>query len=266
MALLMIPAAVCACRGRAAAGSSADTSTKAESGTTDAVQYGYTVKKVFPHNASSYTQGLYWHEGYLWEGTGLYGQSALQKTELESGKIVERTPLEERYFGEGIALLGGRIYQLTWQEGEAFVYDAATLERTGGFTYPGEGWGLTTDGEKLYMSDGSDAIFIVNPADFSREGKIDVTLDGRRVRYLNELEWIDGRIWANVYMTDQILIIDPRSGKAEGVVDLEGLLPQAERTPDTDVLNGIAHDAATGRIFVTGKNWSKLFEIELREK
>ncbi|MDE5852126.1 MAG: glutaminyl-peptide cyclotransferase, partial [Alistipes sp.] len=149
---------------------------------------------------------------------------------------------------------------------KAYVYDAATGRETATFRYTGEGWGLTTDGEKLYMSDGSENIRIVDPVDFRRTGSITVTLRGEPVRLLNELEWIDGHIWANVYTTDYLLVIDPATGIVEGIVDLTGLLPDSDRTPDTDVLNGIARDAATGRIFVTGKNWPKLFEIEIVTK
>lgn len=262
---------LCTCGNRAAKTAATDAPAAAEkpAGRNEKkqpVQYTYEIKAVHPHNTGSYTQGLYWHDGYLWEGTGEYRHSVLQKVELKTGKILERIPLENRYFGEGIALLDGRIYQLTWTDGIAFVYDAATLRKTGELRYEGEGWGLTTDGRKLYMSDGSHEIHIVNPEDFRRERTIPVRIGKRTLHEINELEWIDGRIWANVYMSDSIVIINPETGDVEGVVDLEGLLPKADRTPDTDVLNGIAYDAATGRIFVTGKNWPKLFEIEVRLK
>lgn len=230
------------------------------------VQYTYVVKAVYPHSTGAYTQGLYWHDGVLWEGTGLNGRSELRKVDLKSGKTLFSVPLDKSYFGEGIALLDGKIYQLTWQNGVAFVYDAETLEPAGEFHYDGEGWGLTTDGSVLYMSDGSSRLYKVDPAGFRRTGSVDVRLGGSRVNYLNELEWIDGKIWANVYTTDVIVIIDPTTGTVEGVVDLTGLLPESDRNPDTDVLNGIAYDAATKRIFVTGKNWDKLFEIELKKK
>ena len=162
-----------------------------------------------------------------------------------------------------ILLLDGKIYQLTWENNKAYVYDAATGRQLRTFAYAGEGWGLTTDGEKLYMSDGTATIYTVNPATFRREKRVTVTFQGTPVNYLNELEWIGGRIWANVYVTDQIVIIDPASGIVEGVIDLRGLLPDEEIAPDTDVLNGIAYDSASERIFVTGKRWSKLFEIEI---
>jgi len=230
------------------------------------VRYTYTVKAVHPHLETSYTQGLQYADSVLWEGTGQYGESVLRKTDLRTGRtdVIARLPRSE--FGEGIALLGDRIYQLTWQSNKAYVYDAATGKVLRQHTYPGEGWGLTTDGRKLYLSDGTENIYTLDPETFRREKRTTVTLDGEPVQFLNELEWIEGKIWANVYTTDQIVIIDPPTGRIEGIVDLTGLLPDEEVTPRTDVLNGIAYDAAAGRIFVTGKNWSKLFEIEIIER
>ncbi|MCD8172220.1 MAG: glutaminyl-peptide cyclotransferase [Alistipes sp.] len=230
------------------------------------IHYTYMVKNVYPHNESSYTQGLYWHDGYLWEGTGQYGQSVLMQVDLRTGEAVRSVELDGGYFGEGIALLDGRIYQLTWLEGQCIVYDAVTLDVVGSFEYAGQGWGLTTDGTYLYMSNGSHEIYVLNPAGFRRRDTIRVSVGRRRLSQLNELEWIEGRIWANIYGSDQIAIINPEDGVVEGLVNLEGLLPDSERTPRTDVLNGIAYDESTGRIFVTGKNWSRLFEIEIREK
>ena len=211
-------------------------------------EYTYGVRAVHPHPATSYTQGLQYADGRLWEGTGQHGESVVQTLDL------------------GIALLDGKVYQLTWQSNKAYVYDARTGEKIREFRYPGEGWGLTTDGKKLYMSDGTANIYTLDPATFKREKRTTVTLRGETLNFLNELEWIDGKIWANVYTTDQIVIIDPATGAVEGIVDLTGLLPEEDVTPATDVLNGIAYDAAGGRIFVTGKNWNKLFEIEIREK
>ena len=231
--------------------------------TVEPAAYTYRIKAVYPHATDAYTQGLQFVDGLLWEGTGLNGASRLTKTDLETSRTTVIARLPRADFGEGITLLNGKIYQLTWQSNKAYVYDAATGRETATFRYTGEGWGLTTDGEKLYMSDGSENIRIVDPVDFRRTGSITVTLRGEPVRLLNELEWIDGRIWANVYTTDYLLVIDPATGIVEGIVDLTGLLPDSDRTPDTDVLNGIARDAATGRIFVTGKNWPKLFEIEI---
>lgn len=227
------------------------------------VRYTYKVVNTYPHNTGSYTQGLYWHDGYLWEGTGQYGHSSLSQVELETGRIVKSTSMNNDIFGEGIALLDGKIFQLTWMNGIAFVYDPDNLTRTGHFRYSGEGWGLTTDGKVLYMSDGTSQISMVDPTDFRKIKRINVKMDGQSLRGLNELEWIDGKIWANIYMTDEIVIIDPQTGNVEGIIDLSGILPDSDRTPATDVLNGIAYDPATGRIFVTGKYWNKLFEIQI---
>lgn len=257
MTLLMIAAAAFSCAGRrSAAAQAAD----------GATVYGYKVVATYPHSTGSYTQGLFWHDGRLYEGTGGYGQSALMTVDLETGKAGGRVDIPSKFFGEGIALLGDKIYQLTWMEGLAFVYDAATFAKTGEIGYRGEGWGLTSDGEKLYMSDGSDKIYTVDPVDFRRTSTINIRQGNHAVDRLNELEWIDGEIWANVYMTDRIVRIDPATGTVTGVVELTDLLPFADRAPDTDVLNGIAYDPTAGRIFVTGKNWPKLFEIELIER
>lgn len=229
-------------------------------------EYTYRVKAVYPHATDAYTQGLQYVDGTLWEGTGQHGASRVMKTDLGTGRTELFARLPRSEFGEGITLLDGRLYYLTWQSNTAHVYDAATGRHLRDFRYPGEGWGLTTDGERLYLSDGTESIHVLDPETFRRERRITVTLEGEPVRFLNELEWIDGRIWANVYTTDQIVIIDPATGTVEGVVDLTGLLPQEDRTRQTDVLNGIAWDAAGGRIFVTGKNWPKLFEIEILPK
>ena len=225
--------------------------------------YTYRVIESYPHSTDSYTQGLLFADGVMWEGTGEYGHSRLQRIDLETGRTDVVATLPRSEFGEGIALLDGKIYQLTWENNKAYVYDAATGRQLRTFAYAGEGWGLTTDGERLYMSDGSEYLRILDPETFRVQRCVPVTFRGAPLQLLNELEWIDGKIWANVYVTDQIVIIDPASGIVEGVIDLRGLLPDEEIAPDTDVLNGIAYDAASERIFVTGKRWSKLFEIEI---
>lgn len=229
-------------------------------------QYTYKIVRVFPHNPTSYTQGLYFDDGYLMEGTGQWGESALKRVDLSSGKVLENKTLAKEYFGEGIARVGEKIYQLTWTTQKAFVYDVKTLVRVGEFNYQGEGWGLTSDSTKLYMSDGTNRIFVLNPETFERERVIEITSGNHRVELLNELEWVEGELWANVYMSDMIVRINPQTGKVTGVIDLDALLPAADRTPSTDVLNGIAYDKVQKRIYVTGKNWNKLFEIELIEK
>lgn len=253
----------------AAAAAGCDGNVRARSATptvpVEPARYSYRVVASYPHLTTSYTQGLQYVDGVMWEGTGLNGKSRLQKIDLETGAadIVAELPGTE--FGEGIALLGDEIFQLTWTSNVAHVYDRKTGRRLRDVRYSGEGWGLATDGERLYMSNGSEYIHRIDPATFRREKSIAVTLKGEPVRYLNELEWIDGKIWANVYTTDCIVVIDPATGVVEGIVDLQGLLPETEITSETDVLNGIAYDAERNRIFVTGKNWSRIFEIETIE-
>ncbi len=228
--------------------------------------YGYTVVKSYPHSVESYTQGLQYVDGHLLEGTGQNGRSVVQEVDLETGRTRVIARLKHSEFGEGITLLGDEIFQLTWMSNTAHIYDAQSGRELRTVRYPGEGWGLTSDGEKLYMSNGSANIYRIDPATFRRERSITVTCKGEPVELLNELEWIGGKIWANIYTTDWIAIIDPSTGVVEGLIDLTGLLPDNERTPSTDVLNGIACDTETGRIFVTGKNWSRLYEIEIFEK
>ena len=226
------------------------------------VQYTYRVKNVYPHATHCYTQGLQYVDGVMWEGTGEYGSSQIVTYELGEDAPRVELSLPASEFGEGITLLNGELFQLTWESNVCHVYDVATRKKLRDYRYPGEGWGLTSDGEKLYMSNGTATIYRVDPATFRREGRITVTLRGEALNYINELEWIDGKIWANVYTTNYIVIIDPATGVVEGMIDCEGLLSDEDITTRTDVLNGIAYDAATKRIFVTGKRWNKLFEIE----
>ena len=222
----------------------------------------YTVKVVheYPHDTKAYTQGLFFHDGVLYESTGQTGRSSFRIVDLESGKVLRKLDFARKYFGEGSVIFEGKMYMLTWTNKVAFVYDAATLEYEKTYSYPREGWGLTTDGNSLIASDGSANLYFLD-GQFHLQRTLRVTLEGRPVRYLNELEWIDGRIWANVYTTDIIVIINPKTGVVEATVDCSGLLPSRLREPDTDVLNGIA--VKDGRIFLTGKNWPRLYEIEL---
>ena len=224
-------------------------------------RYKIEVVKAYPHDTGSYTQGLFWHDGSLYESTGLNGKSTFRKVDLQSGQALNKLPFNRKYFVEGSVILGDKLYILTWTNKVIFIYDAATLEYRSTYSYPREGWGLTTDGKSLISSDGSSRIYFLTP-ELKFERSINVTLNGRAVRYLNELEWIDGRIWANVYTTDTIVIINPDTGIVEATVDCEGLLPERLRTSDTDVLNGIAVDSE-GRIFLTGKNWPELYEVKL---
>ena len=228
--------------------------------------YGYKVEEALPHDISSYTQGLFFHEGVLYESAGQYGESSFRKVDLPTGRVLQRMNYEGRYFVEGSCVLNGRLYVLTWQEKECFVYDIKTWKQIGTLRYLGEGWGLTTDGKSLIMSDGTSTITFRNPDTFVAERSITVTLRGQNVAYLNELEYIKGEIWANVYGTDQIVRIDPETGQVRAVINLRGLLPANLRKPRTDVLNGIAYDPKSGAVYVTGKYWPKLYRITLVEK
>ena len=226
------------------------------------IKYAYSVKAIYPHDTNSYTQGLQYVDGVLWEGTGEWGKSVLQKVDLQSGRAEVLTTLPRSEFGEGITVLGDKVYQLTWTNNKVHVYDLQGRHLKD-MRYVGEGWGLTSDGESLYMSNGTTDIYKMDPETFKREGKITVTMRGELVDFINELEWIDGKIWANVYTTDYIIIINPATGVVEGVVDCSHLLPEKDVEDDTDVLNGIAYDQQTKRIFLTGKRWNKLFEVEI---
>jgi glutamine cyclotransferase len=223
----------------------------------------FEVVNVLEHQRDAYTQGLQFVDGVMWEGTGEYGSSRLQYTDMATGKSCVVAKLPNDHFGEGITLLGDKIYQLTWQNHIMHIYDRTTYRKLATKTYKGEGWGLTTDGQMLYMSDGTPDIRVLDPATLEVKRRIAVTCNGESLPYLDELEWIEGKIWANVYTLDQIVVINPESGVVEKIVNLRGLLPQSEVTATTDVLNGIAYDEENKRIFVTGKNWSKMFEIRV---
>lgn len=225
----------------------------------------YRVVNVFAHDPAAFTQGLVYQDGIFYEGTGLRGQSTLRKVDPATGQVLQGSRLPDQYFGEGIAVLGQRLYQLTWQENTGLIYDRDSFELLGTWSYAGEGWGLTSDGQRLIMSDGSHELRFLDPATLAELGRVAVLDDaGAPVVRLNELEWVQGEVWANVWQTDRIARIDPASGRLLGWIDLTGLLSEADRAGQgVDVLNGIAYDAAAGRLFVTGKRWPKLFEIEL---
>jgi glutamine cyclotransferase len=225
--------------------------------------HSYKIVATYPHDPKAYTQGLQYVNGVLYEGTGLNGESSIRKVNLTTGAVLKSQPISSFYFGEGITVLGNRLYELTWQNSVAFVYDASTFQKLDTFHYPGEGWGLTYDGKRLVMSDGTSALRFIDPATFRELDRIPVRDGSRPIKELNELEYIEGEIWANVYQTDRIARIDPRTGQVNSWVDCTGLLKQADRTPETDVLNGIAYDAQRKRIFVTGKRWPKLFQIQV---
>jgi len=228
-----------------------------------AVTYKIKILESLPHDINAYTQGLFFYKQQLYESAGQYGQSSFRKVDLKSGTILQSIKFPAKYFAEGSTVIGNRLYILTWMEKVVFVYDINTLKPLGQFFNPREGWGLTTDGKRLIMSDGSSNIFFLNPDTFQETGKISVTLNGKEVSKLNELEYIKGEIWANVYCEDKIVIINPLTGGVKAVVDCKNLLPQNMRTPQTDVLNGIAHDPVTDRIYITGKNWPRMFRISL---
>lgn len=224
--------------------------------------YTYEVVAQFPHDAEAFTQGLVWLDGEFYEGTGLYGRSSLRRVNPETGEVQQSIDLADTYFGEGIVLWEDKIIQITWQEQTAFVYDQETFAQVGEFAYPTEGWGITHDGRQLIMSDGSNTLYFRDPGTFAEIGQVQV-FDGEvPITRLNELEYIDGEVWANIWQTDRIARINPETGLVTGWVDLTGLRP-AEATDGNAVLNGIAYDAANGRLFVTGKLWPTLFEIEV---
>jgi len=232
----------------------------------DIPSFTYALVKARPHDRGAFTEGLVFWNGMLIESTGLYGHSTLRKVDLETGRVTQEVDLPANLFGEGIAVLGGKIYQLTWQSHRAFVYDVGTLTREGEFSFTGEGWGLTTDGQSLIMTDGTSRIRFIDPATFRVTRTIDVRAHGQPIRNLNELEFVKGELYANVWQTKFILRIDPATGRILGSVDFVGLLPEADYAPDTDVMNGIAYDADGDRLFVTGKNWPKLFEVKVTQK
>ncbi len=229
------------------------------------VLFSYNIIDVFPHDRSAYTQGLLYHNGYFIEGTGQPGYSSLRKVEIKTGKVLRKYDLERKFFGEGVVLFNGKIYQLTWEHNTGFVYDLESFELIKNIHYDTEGWGITTDGEKLIMSDGTNRIYFIEPEYFTVLSSIEVFDDKEAVRQLNELEFINGEIWANIYMTDRVARIDPATGKILGYIDLTGLLSNKERQllGADDVLNGIAWDKESERLFVTGKHWPKMFEIEV---
>jgi len=229
--------------------------------------YTYQVVHAFPHDVGAFTQGLFYAGGSLYESTGLQGQSSVRKLRLETGEVLRKADLPPDVFGEGITAWGERIIALTWQSQIGFVLDLQSFAVTQRFSYTGEGWGITHDTRQLIMSDGSAELRFLDPQTLRELRRLPVTADGRPVERLNELEWVEGEIFANVWQTDRIARIDPKTGRVTGWIDLGGLLPLPYRIPDyTDVLNGIAYDAKGRRLFVTGKRWPKVFEIRLVRK
>jgi len=223
---------------------------------------GYEIVETYPHDTGAFTQALLYHEGFLYEGTGLYGRSSLRKVDLETGEVLKMQRFPAQFFGEGLCLWQDRLIQLTWLSGVGFVWDLENFTFLRTFTYPGEGWGLTSDGELLIMSDGTSLLRFLDPETFEEVGAIEVRDRGVPVEKLNELEYVQGEIYANVWKSDRIARISPKSGVVLGWIDLSGLLSEEERGGE-DVLNGIAYDSEGDRLFVTGKLWPKLFQIEV---
>ena len=225
--------------------------------------YGFEVVRVYPHDPTAFTQGLAFHDGELLESTGRY-PSTVRRVRLEDGVVLQRRELDEDYFGEGLTVIDDRVLTLTWKGGKGFIWDPATLEPEGEFAYAGEGWGLTDDSTRLILSDGSSMLRFLDPETLAETGRVPVTLQGRPVSQINELEWIEGEVFANLWQTDYIVRINPATGAITGVIDLTELMPDRSGLDPTDaVLNGIAWDSEGRRLFVTGKNWPKLFEIRL---
>lgn len=231
------------------------------------VEYTYKVIKTYPHSRDAYTQGLIFENGYFYESDGQYGKSSLRKVKLETGEAINFASIDPKVFGEGIALYKNKIYQISWREQACFVYDKETLKQEQRFSYSMvEGWGLEFNGKNFLMTDGSNNIYFLDPEGFTQVDKIEVMSDKGAVDNLNELELIKGNIYANVYTQDYVVIIDPKTGKVIGIIDFSGLLPKKDYNNTTDVLNGIALNPKNGNLFVTGKNWPKLFEVAIVPK
>ena len=240
-------------------GLKATTDTVADSGIP---RYSFSIVDTYPHDPEAFTQGLAYEDGFLYEGTGLRGSSSLRRVDLETGRVLQRHILDDEIFGEGIVIFEQRIFQLTYTANVGFIYDKSDFDRVGDFSYPTEGWGLTHDGARLIMSDGTSTLYFRDPHSFDEIGRIEVTEGGRPLQNLNELEYVQGEVYANVFATDLVARISPESGKVAGWIDLRGLLPEKDRT-ESQVLNGIAYDSDNDRLFVTGKLWPWLYQIKL---
>ena len=230
------------------------------------VQYTYRIVKTYPHDSTAFTQGLEYRDGFLYEGTGLSGRSSIRKVDPATGRVLQKFDVPPPLFGEGITVLNQQIFQLTYTSQTGFVYDKSNFRVLRSFTYPGEGWGLTNDGKQIYMSDGSSQIRVWDPPTLKEVRRITVKDGAKEIRDLNELEFVKGEIYANVWHDDRIARISPTDGKVLGWIDLTNILPKSERPDPEAVLNGIAYDAAGDRLFVTGKLWPKIFEIKLVPK
>lgn len=230
--------------------------------------YTYDIVNTYPHDITSYTQGLEFYKGVLYESTGQYGESKLRKLDYTTGEVLQNKLLSNAFFAEGLSILNDNIYQLTWKENTGIIYDVNTFEKKGIFRYgkSKEGWGLCNDGKNLYKSDGTEHIWTLNTADFTETSKIEAYTHTGKIKSLNELEWINGKIFANIYQENGVVIINPANGAVEVVIDFSPLKELVTQHPELDVLNGIAYNTETETIFVTGKNWDKLFEVTIRKK
>ncbi|HEY9155718.1 MAG TPA: glutaminyl-peptide cyclotransferase [Opitutaceae bacterium] len=228
-----------------------------------AVHETYEIVHVYPHDTTAFTEGLLVAHGHFFESTGLNGESTLREVDITTGRVLRRVSLKSEYFGEGLAVLGDRAYQLTWKNNVGFVYSLDTFQVVDQFFFVGEGWGLTSDGETLIMSDGTSHLRVLDSKTLQTARTIDVTYEGQPLTNINELEYIHGQIFANIWQTNAVVRIDPATGKVIGIIDFSGLLKPTDYGPNTDVLNGIAYDAERDRLFITGKKWPKIFEVRL---
>ena len=256
--------ASCEARPAAAPATTAATAEAPSKGTKAFTYYTVEIVNRYPHDSRAFTQGLIFETAHtLLESTGMNGQSSLRRTDLKTGRVLQKTDLPQRYFGEGLARLNGKLYQLTWKDHKGFIYDATTLQRTGEFPYTGEGWGLTTDGTSLILSDGSNELRFLDPVTYAITRTIRASYQGKPVDHLNELEYIDGEIYANLWGADLIARLDPTTGQSTGVIDCTNLFPPAQRATPEQVLNGIAWHPETNRLLITGKWWPEVFEVKL---
>lgn len=264
--LLTITLVGAGCDGGAQANGTAATKGTPGAAANQVTTYGYEVVNAFPHDPAAFTQGLVFHDGAFLESTGIERQSTLRRVELQTGKVLQRVDVPPYFFAEGLTLFGGKLYQLTWKGEKGFIYDPETFQKTGEFTYEGEGWGLTHDGESLILSDGSNQLRFIDPNTFQVRRTINVNDRGRPVEELNELEYVKGEIYANIWHQNRLARVDPKTGRVVGWIDLTGLLRPGETSDPEAVLNGIAYDERGDRLFVTGKLWPKLFEVRLKQK
>src|SRR5690554_6298276 len=228
----------------------------------------YEIVNTYNHDIGAYTQGLEFYNGILYESTGQYGKSSIRKTEVNTGKVTSKVNLENRFFGEGITILNNKLYQLTWREKKGFIYNPETLEKIDEFEYFKniEGWGLCNDGKNIYFSDGTETIYILDPETMQQVDYINVYTALTKIPGVNEMEWVNGKIFANIYTRDAVAIIDPKTGAVENVIDLSALKSKVTQHGELDVLNGIAYNSETNTIFVTGKNWDQMFEIRIKDE